>query len=139
LSAAGLTRIADHLAGASACVARPSHGKESLLIAQLAAPLALPADAWSAAGCCPLAVTGDAGFKTANLDFSLCSEKSSLEVYGQIEAQIVAALLPRAALLASAGVEHFAKQIAEDIANIDAASKRTSAIDPAWPLRPACP
>ena len=92
---------------------------------------ALAADRLVRGRCCPLAVTGAAGLEAANLDFSLCSEKSSLEIYGESKRRSSPRCCRVAALLASAGVEHFAEHIAEYIADIHAAGKRTSAIKPA--------
>ena len=45
----------------------------------------------------------------------------------EIEAQIVAATLPRTSLLRSAHVEHLAEQVAEDVAQVDTAAEATEA------------
>ena len=81
-------------------------------------------------------MAGGARLEAANLDLGLCAEDRVFEIDGQVEAQIVAALLPRLALLPAAHVEHLAEQVAEDVAKVHGCP-RTRQIRPV--LRPLTP
>ncbi len=65
-------------------------------------------------------MAGFAGFKPANLDLGFGAEEGVFKVDAQVEAQVVATLLPRGALLTAspAHIEHLSEQIAEDVADI---------------------
>ena len=98
--------------------------EEALLVADLSTALALAADGGPAAGGAAAAVAGAAGLEAADLDLGLDAEDGGLEVDGQVEAQVVAALLAVGAMRIAAHRKHLAEQIAEDVANIDATGER---------------
>src|SRR5208282_2023180 len=86
----------------------------------------MAANARSAARRATLAVAHRACLEAADLHLSLGAKNRGFKVDGQVEAQIVAALLapgPRSPARSAAHRKHFAKQIAKDIAKIHAAGE----------------
>ena len=63
----------------------------------------------------------------ADFDLGFGAEDGGLEVDGQIEAQVVAALLAAGALLLAAHVEHFAEEVAEEVADVHASAEGRTA------------
>src|SRR5580658_6330911 len=73
---------------------------------------------------------------TANPHFLLRTKDDLFKFDGQIETQIVAALLARARSRSAAHVEHLAEEVAEDVAEIHGAAKGASAETRAGPAQP---
>ncbi len=124
---AGVARLSDHLAGAAANWAGARNREEALLEAHLAAPAALLARAGRFAVRGAGAATLAANIHTLDGDGRLLAEDRLFEFDRQVVTDIAATLRTRSTpAAASAGsVEHLSEEIAEDVAQIDAARKAT--------------
>lgn len=117
LAPASITGISYDRSSSSACIACPRHGEEPLLITDLSASMALRTGGRTAPRLAPCSLARLTRLETPNAYFLFRPENGFLEIDSQVITQIVPAHLPRRSLL-PAHVEHFAKQIAEDVPQV---------------------